>query len=205
MSHETKQIWKCTGCPRIFKDRSNFSKHQRSAHSQECEVCKKVFASKLLKNQHALEHLDSYYACIFCNKIFKLRASLMRHMKKKHSEQAKDLDTTKIRPVGVTRTENNDQNAPNDTTDNLDTEDFANIIFDQNIGDSDIDKNKDSRSIIDFSDFDVDLNTTFDLNSSITNQEVCLSMPDLENEQEITFGKSLQLFISRMWYSSFQM
>lgn len=124
----------------------------------------------------------------------------MRHMKKKHSEQAKDLDSSKIQPVNVSRTENNDQNDNDEPTDNVDTEDFANISFDQNIGESDIDKDKHSGSIIDFNDFDVDLNTSFDLQESINNQEVCLSMPDLENEQEITFGKLLHLFILiRIW------
>lgn len=128
----------------------------------------------------------------------------MRHMKKKHSEQAKDLDTTKIQPVSVARTENTNQSNHDEATVNIDTQDFANISFDQNIGDCDIDKSKDSVSIIDFNDFDVDLNTSFDLHPSINNQEVCLSMPDLENEQEITFGKLHQLLILRMWNNPFQ-
>lgn len=74
-------------------------KHKKHVHNKICNVCGKNFSSAELKEAHAVEHLNSYYACQFCNKIVKFRNSLVKHLKKQHTEDVANMDFRKIKAV----------------------------------------------------------------------------------------------------------
>lgn len=180
-----ERVYRCLQCSKTFADRSNLVRHQNVMHSCECPVCKEKFKNLFQRNQHAIRHLNEYYACGFCDGVFKLRSSLVRHLKHKHPGEALNLDG--IKPVVKERSE---QQVVNFDGHDLDAEDFANIDFEQGLtGNIAEDEGKSVEGVIDFNDFEMELTASFDLPQDISNQEVCLSMPDLESEQEITFGE----------------
>lgn len=74
-------------------------KHKKHVHNKICNVCGKTFSSAELREAHAVEHLNSYYACQFCKKIVKFRNSLVKHLKKQHAADVANMDFRKIKAV----------------------------------------------------------------------------------------------------------
>lgn len=97
--HNENQTYRCTECPKVFNSKANMQKHHKTMHNKTCSVCNKRFTSPELRDAHAVEHLSSYYVCQFCNKVVKLRSSLVRHLKTQHKEDAGSIDLSKLKAV----------------------------------------------------------------------------------------------------------
>lgn len=171
-------------CP---STRPNFTKHRTSIHGKVCPVCKKEFPTAELRNKHAFEHISSYYSCEFCDVIVRLKSSLLRHMKRKHSLE--DIDPSKI----VAHSGNKDLNESVPSVSNK-----VNTVYDygnQNLSSEfenfnfDLNKSRGSESVLDFNDLEIDLGTDFGLQQTATNDDICLSMPNLGAEQDLALGK----------------
>lgn len=76
---------------------------------------------------------------------------------------------------------------------NYNSNNQSNLLID---GPGDLGRNEDQGRILDFNNFEMDLDSNFGLqqNSTVSNEEVCLSMPDLlETDQEITLSNYIVL------------
>lgn len=156
-------------------------------HSKICSICKKEFATSELKNKHALEHIATYYSCDFCKVTVRLKSSLLRHIKRKHSLEAKNVDPSKIVPHSSKKQTNSEhnlnQNSDTNTVcdygaQNLSSE-FENFNFDLN-------KSRNCESVLDFNDLEMELGADFGLQQ---NNEDILSMPNLGTEQDLNLGE----------------
>lgn len=168
--HKSGRVYKCTECPKVFHIRSNMLKHQKHMHSKTCTICNKTFSSAELMDAHAMEHLGSYYVCKFCNKIIKLRSSLIRHLKKIHKRDVADMDINKIK-TGSTK---NKQKCGESTAP------VKNVPVQV------------KHDLFEMNDFD-DLATDFYV-QDVNNQQVCLSIPDVQQRPEVTLGS--QCFVT---------
>lgn len=121
-------------------------KHHKNVHNKTCTICKKTFSSLELKEAHCVEHMHSYYVCQFCNKIIKLRSSLLRHLKKQHNRDTTNMDFNTIK--AVTKINICDKN---DRT-------FGNV----------------EERVLNFNDIEIDLPTHFKMQRNISEQELCL-------------------------------
>lgn len=144
--HNSTETYKCLECPRIFNNKSNMLKHKKSVHNKICTVCGKKFPSSELRAAHAIEHFKSYYACEFCNKVVKLRSSLMRHLKKKHEQDIVNMDLSKIKAVTKEKSEGSENDGA--------------LLEDV----------KTEEHILSLNDLDMD----FEMQQSVGDQEMCL-------------------------------
>lgn len=77
-SKEMKQLIACENCPKLFRDEKVFNDHVRlhEAYSRTSENEKKSTESKKLEDKSK----DNYYTCNICEKQFKLRKWLEKHI-----------------------------------------------------------------------------------------------------------------------------
>lgn len=174
--HRNNRKHQCPNCPRAFYDRTSLIKHQNSIHNKTCRICNKEFPTLELKNKHTLEHSSTYYSCNFCDTTVKLKGSLLRHIKRKHLIEVKDLDLDRI------KSHSEEQLEKPDALSAYDGMEFENLSFENNT-----ECNAKERSCeLDFNDLEIELGSQFDLQQSITDEDISLSMPNLANEQELT-------------------
>lgn len=97
-------IIQCKYCEEIFPSKIELRKHLVTCEKKECKpkepsqvalhvcnICNKDFASPYNVRRHQLTHSDERpYACQYCNKAFKEKSSLTKHVKRVHLEKEKD-------------------------------------------------------------------------------------------------------------------
>ena len=79
----------CDICCKTFNNRKYLQVHVRTTHNTTvpfpCEHCGKEFKSNARKNYHvAIAHLVSEIFCDFCNKSYKNKILLGKHVRKYH-------------------------------------------------------------------------------------------------------------------------
>ncbi|KAK9879634.1 hypothetical protein WA026_006699 [Henosepilachna vigintioctopunctata] len=190
--HENNKF-KCINCDAIFNSKSNLNKH-----------------SKTHLKSLITDNVSSYYSCLYCNKKMKLKSSLVRHINKMHPDSKNEplLGSTEGKATTLpTETTNNNFINNNDVYLMTNSKDNIDLINDTDISELENDfhiemidnilLNTTKEMGINFSDDLISL-TNLDVDQSIIegdifpadsiqNNEICLSMPDL-TDQDITLG-----------------
>lgn len=83
---------KCDHCGVEFSRAHSLQRHACKLQSNMCAICHKTFRSEKQLMEHALVHSKEHYACPVCNKAFKLKGSISRHVKKLHA----DVDVSEL-------------------------------------------------------------------------------------------------------------
>ncbi|XP_077291662.1 zinc finger and BTB domain-containing protein 41-like [Arctopsyche grandis] len=79
--HTGLKLLKCKFCDKSFDNQSARYKHQRNHKMFTCE-CGKVFTrwADILQHKRT-EHVSDRYECDICNRVFRMRAHIVRHLK----------------------------------------------------------------------------------------------------------------------------
>ena len=109
---EEKESFSCHQCEKTFTSKSNLNRHKESKHvenepSFDCEECGKTF----IRNDTLLRHLrtehnvmgktiilpgvnseEEPFACYICDKAYKDKNSVIRHIERNHSKKTFDCD-----------------------------------------------------------------------------------------------------------------
>lgn len=88
-NNETKKFYKCCYCNLSFSRKDRFIEHQilHIDHQElhKCNICDKVFSKKSIYNIHIKQHKRNAegikYICDHCDKSYRYRATLLRHLK----------------------------------------------------------------------------------------------------------------------------
>jgi len=101
--HGNERNYKCKECDKTFKFGSTLHKHFKVQHSldlpHQCDICDKRFPIAALLRVHKLSHLDESewpFACDKCGRRFKLKQSMLFHIKKKCSIRKTIPGTRKV-------------------------------------------------------------------------------------------------------------
>nr|XP_022918955.1 zinc finger protein 271-like isoform X1 [Onthophagus taurus] len=184
--YHSKDIFTCEICYKKFKSKKYLSNHKRTHKKNkihDCNFCNQKFFLKTNLERHKRnKHLNAfnnlnnkqvnveYYKCQFCSKAVKLKSSLMKHLKKCHGNENFDPKAI-VKDVAVVDVKN-DKNK----------NDAKEIMIDLNPEINIIKENRNQEN-----GFNDEL--ILDTNLNVNNQEVCLSMPELnEVDQNITLG-----------------
>ena len=82
------QTIKCPECNKRLKSREVLERHMTLHQGHKCEICGKVYNTKILKQVHMSQYHnnnneESKY-CRFCKKLFSTSSNLMKHLKQIH-------------------------------------------------------------------------------------------------------------------------
>ncbi|XP_055543700.1 gastrula zinc finger protein XlCGF57.1-like [Wyeomyia smithii] len=96
-THVQEKNYCCPVCAKRFKSgkllKLHETRHTRSVQVKtsvdavECDVCHKVYSSKISLRSHKQMHSDAKILCTFCGKSFKVRAHLKVHLRSHTKEQ----------------------------------------------------------------------------------------------------------------------
>ncbi|KAB7503330.1 Zinc finger protein [Armadillidium nasatum] len=87
LTHEKhpQKLFKCTICPKVFRQNEYLRQHMRKHIGEkpyECNICPKKFTAKSELNRHLVSHSSARpYSCEHCNKKFKLKHNLYAHIR----------------------------------------------------------------------------------------------------------------------------
>ena len=100
---QASTIFQCKFCETVFPSKIELRKHTSTCEKKEskvkpdqvalhvCNICNKDFASPYNVRRHQLTHSDDRpFACQFCNKSFKEKSSLTKHVKRVHVGKIKE-------------------------------------------------------------------------------------------------------------------
>ena len=108
----SKEEFNCNQCEKKFTSKSNLKRHTETKHVEcephfECQECEKTF----LRNDYLLRHMktehnysgnkvilpgvnteDKPFACYICDKVYKDKNSVIRHIERNHADTTYDCD-----------------------------------------------------------------------------------------------------------------
>ena len=85
----------CDNCGKRFANKENLGVHNRAVHKKSehflfCTICNKKFLTRIQLQTHTAK-LHKKFACDLCQKDYKSKAALKKHMKK-HNEEYIEKD-----------------------------------------------------------------------------------------------------------------
>lgn len=95
MNVESREKFPCFHCDSKFLSLCSLKNHFHTFHSavveeHHCDVCAKIFRSRLKLNQHILVvHNKGTFDCEVCSKSFRVKYNLQKHTRKEHGEKEK--------------------------------------------------------------------------------------------------------------------
>lgn len=96
--HSGKKDHKCDLCSRAFITTTELASHKKSVHSDvrpiACKICDKAFKKRFNLRRHMLKHTgDKPHKCIICSAAYADSSTLKKHWEKEHN--IFDIDCTK--------------------------------------------------------------------------------------------------------------
>lgn len=93
LSHTEERPLMCEHCGLTFKCKTHCDTHKKNVHPREksippekfeCELCKKLFTTKIYRDMHFKRHNGQGHQCDICYKLFVSKAHMKRHIKIMH-------------------------------------------------------------------------------------------------------------------------
>lgn len=83
----------CEQCAMSFETLFAFIEHLQTGHTRKrrykCQVCKHIFAARILLDEHAKVHVNSTFTCDICSRMYAKKSNLKLHMETTHGARGK--------------------------------------------------------------------------------------------------------------------
>ena len=79
--------FECTDCDKKFKSESDYSIHNKEAHTFNCDLCSKTFSSEAMVSEHftTAHYVNSPFLCVKCDHTFTTETDLATHIQTVHN------------------------------------------------------------------------------------------------------------------------
>lgn len=127
--HNAEYKHRCSVCGQKFRQRSNLTTHYGRVHSKRCMHCDESFKTVEEMKEHAAIHFEKCFQCPLCDHIVKLKSSLARHLKRKHSQESCDLANVKTidRRIEAINEEEEEEEEDNEDDNHCDIADLLSL------------------------------------------------------------------------------